>query len=139
MCCPLWRRPFLDEWDRGFAEAQEEPEGYWLEAVYGSVPRELHGTLFRWGWQLGRVGGASGPSRGATGGNRVASQPACLPSAPTSAPTHLPAWPLAAMTCRNGAGKATIGGGKAAHPLDGDGLMMASISFRDGAAFFRSR
>lgn len=41
-------KPFLDAWDRGFVEAEEEPEGYFLEVVQGAVPRELHGTLFRW-------------------------------------------------------------------------------------------
>lgn len=40
-------KPFLDEWDKGFVEAQEEPEGYWLECVQGAVPQGLRGTLFR--------------------------------------------------------------------------------------------
>lgn len=36
-----------DNWDRGFVEAQEQPEGYWMRCVQGAVPRELQGTLFR--------------------------------------------------------------------------------------------
>lgn len=42
-------RPFLDEWDKGFVDAEEEPEGYWLEVVEGAVPAGLRGTLFRCG------------------------------------------------------------------------------------------
>ncbi|KAL4425965.1 hypothetical protein ABPG75_009981 [Micractinium tetrahymenae] len=40
-------QPFLDEWDKGFVETQEEPEGYWMECVQGAVPQGLRGTLFR--------------------------------------------------------------------------------------------
>ena len=40
-------KPFLDEWDKGFVETEEDPEGYWMETVAGSLPRELEGTLFR--------------------------------------------------------------------------------------------
>lgn len=40
-------RPFLDEWDKGFVDAQEEPDGYWMEVVQGSIPQQLEGTLFR--------------------------------------------------------------------------------------------
>lgn len=48
-------KPFLDAWDRGFVDAEEEP-GYFLEVVQGQVPAELSGTLFRWaarGWWCG--------------------------------------------------------------------------------------
>lgn len=48
-------KPFLDAWDRGFVDAEEEP-GYSLEVVQGQVPAELSGTLFRWaarGWWCG--------------------------------------------------------------------------------------
>jgi all-trans-8'-apo-beta-carotenal 15,15'-oxygenase len=51
---------FLDNWDRGFIEAQEEPEGYYLEVVQGAVPPEIVGTLFR-----------NGPGSFAVGGERV--------------------------------------------------------------------
>jgi len=40
-------KPFLDEWDKGFVETEEEPEGYWMDVVAGEVPQELQGTLFR--------------------------------------------------------------------------------------------
>lgn len=50
-------RPFLDEWDKGFVDAEEEPEGYWLEVVEGAVPAGLRGTLFRNGPGRFNVGG----------------------------------------------------------------------------------
>jgi hypothetical protein len=41
-------RPFLDEWDKGFAtDAVECPEGYEPEVLLGEIPRDLNGTLFR--------------------------------------------------------------------------------------------
>jgi len=78
-------RLFLDEWDKGFMEAQEDPEGYYVDCIYGALPPELEGTLFR-----------------------------------------------------NGPGKFTVGSSKIDHPYDGDGLV-ASLAFKDGKAFFRSR
>ncbi|PRW59430.1 Apocarotenoid-15,15 -oxygenase [Chlorella sorokiniana] len=50
-------KPFLDAWDRGFIEAEEEPEGYFMEVVQGQVPPELTGTLFRNGPGRFSVGG----------------------------------------------------------------------------------
>ncbi|KAG7675184.1 hypothetical protein Ndes2526B_g08043 [Nannochloris sp. 'desiccata'] len=78
-------RVFLDQWDKGFMEAQENPKGYFADTIYGEIPRELEGTLFR-----------------------------------------------------NGPGKFTLGGKRIPHPYDGDGLV-ASIAFKNGTAFFRSR
>lgn len=66
-------------------DAEECPEGSWLSVIYGEIPKELHGTLFR-----------------------------------------------------NGPGKFTLGGKKIDHPYDGDGFV-ASVAFKDGAAFYRSR
>ena len=40
--------------------------------------------------------------------------------------------------CRNGPGEFVIGGQELAHPFDGHGLV-ASIAFRGGRAFMRSR
>ncbi|EFN57655.1 hypothetical protein CHLNCDRAFT_50902 [Chlorella variabilis] len=40
-------KSFLDNWDRGFVDTEEEPEGYWMEAEFGQIPMDLHGTLFR--------------------------------------------------------------------------------------------
>ena len=78
-------RLFLDEWDKGFMDAEEVPEGYYADVVYGAIPEDFTGTLFR-----------------------------------------------------NGPGRFTLGGVPIAHPYDGDGLV-ASIAFKDGKAFFRSR
>lgn len=78
-------RRFLDDWDKGFMEAKECSEGCWLNVVYGKIPMDLEGTLFR-----------------------------------------------------NGPGKFKVGNRQISHPYDGDGFV-ASISFKDGKAFFRSR
>lgn len=78
-------RPFLDDWDKGFMEARECREGCWLDVVYGEIPKDLEGTLFR-----------------------------------------------------NGPGKFKVGNRQIGHPYDGDGFV-ASISFKDGKAFLRSR
>lgn len=51
---------FLDNWDRGFMETQEEPEGYHLELVSGAVPPDIVGTLYR-----------NGPGSFAVGGERL--------------------------------------------------------------------
>ena len=50
------------------------------------------------------------------------------------AAAQLSCWPCR----RNGPGKFAIGSERVAHPLDGDGLV-ASVSFINGRAFFRSR
>ena len=42
-------KSFLDNWDKGFIETAEDPEGYWMETAVGQVPTDLRGTLFRWG------------------------------------------------------------------------------------------
>lgn len=50
-------------------------------------------------------------------------------------------WPTneaVASACRNGPGEFVIGGQELAHPFDGHGLV-ASIAFRGGRAFMRSR
>jgi all-trans-8'-apo-beta-carotenal 15,15'-oxygenase len=78
-------RQFLDDWDKGFMEAKECSEGCWLNVVYGKIPKDLEGTLFR-----------------------------------------------------NGPGKFKVGNRQISHPYDGDGFV-ASISFKDGKAFFRSQ
>ncbi len=78
-------RVFLDQWDKGFMEANENPEGYFADVIYGEIPTELQGTLFR-----------------------------------------------------NGPGKFSLGKERIPHPYDGDGLV-ASIAFKDGTAFLRSR
>lgn len=57
--CLCVGRPFLDEWDKGFVDAQEEPDGYWMEVVQGSIPQQLEGTLFRWVRAPGRMGGCA--------------------------------------------------------------------------------
>ncbi len=66
-------------------EAQEDPSGYFADVIYGEIPPELEGTLFR-----------------------------------------------------NGPGKFNLGGKRIEHPYDGDGLV-ASIAFKNGTAFFKSR
>lgn len=78
-------RVFLDEWDKGFMDAEECPDGYWAEVVAGAIPEDLEGTWYR-----------------------------------------------------NGPGRFTLGGEPIPHPYDGDGFV-ASLAFRHGAAFFRSR
>jgi all-trans-8'-apo-beta-carotenal 15,15'-oxygenase len=78
-------RLFLDEWDKGFMDAEECADGYWADVVAGAIPPELEGTWFR-----------------------------------------------------NGPGRFTLGGEPIPHPYDGDGFV-ASLAFRGGAAFFRSR
>lgn len=50
-------RLFLDNWDKGFMEAPEEPEGYWVDVVYGSIPKDMTGTLFRNGPNKFNIGG----------------------------------------------------------------------------------
>ena len=53
-------KPFLDAWDKGFVETEEDPDGYFMETVAGSLPRELEGTLFR-----------NGPGKFAVGSDKV--------------------------------------------------------------------
>jgi all-trans-8'-apo-beta-carotenal 15,15'-oxygenase len=78
-------RQFLDEWDKGFMDAEEQPVGYWADVVYGEIPEDLEGTFFR-----------------------------------------------------NGPGRFSIGTTPIDHPYDGDGLV-ASLAFKKGKAYFRSR
>ena len=40
-------QPFLDAWDKGFVNAPEVPEGYFVSIVEGSIPEEIEGTFFR--------------------------------------------------------------------------------------------
>ena len=40
-------RAFLDNWERGFMDTEEDLVGYWMDCDWGRVPNELHGTLFR--------------------------------------------------------------------------------------------
>lgn len=55
--CHVLRRYFMQAWDKGFSfEAQEAPEGCWLEVTHGALPRELEGTFFRCA-TTGQVGG----------------------------------------------------------------------------------
>ena len=129
-------KPFLDAWDQGFMEVEEEPEGYYLELVQGEVPRELHGTLFRRGSGMQGLGASSAgrllrvvahPSIGS--GCAAYRQPAAALMVP-----H----PFHALPRRNGPGRFSVGGEAFQHPYDGDGLIL-SIAFQDGRAFFRSR
>lgn len=78
-------RLFLQEWDKGFMDATPCPDGYEPEVIFGEIPKDIYGTLYR-----------------------------------------------------NGPGKFQIGDDKVEHPYDADGII-ASIAFRDGCAYFRSR
>lgn len=38
---------FLDQWDKGFFDADECPDGYFARVTHGSIPSTLRGTFFR--------------------------------------------------------------------------------------------
>lgn len=83
-------KPFLDAWDMSFVDTDEDPDGYYVDVVEGSIPEEITGTFFR-----------NGPNRFVLDRDN-----------PTSAAVQ--------------------------HPYDGDGFL-ASLSIKNGKAFFRSR
>lgn len=137
-------KPFLDEWDRGFVEGREEPEGYWLECVQGAVPADLCGTLFRCAGRALAALGWAAPVRRPALLLLAAGVPCSLQRARMHRTEHcrrtditLPLAP-ASHPRRNGPGKFKVGGQEVGHPYDGDG-MIHSIAFKAGRAYCRSR